>query len=107
MLATSSCSLRLLYGLPSAFFNASGPGWPSVGAGPPCDGAADVDACGVAAPDAGLLPDAVGCDGPPTPATLVEGKFAKGGAVTAGAERIGLVANPEESVGREAGNASG
>lgn len=44
ILATNSCSLRLLYGLPSAFFNAKGPGCPSVGAGPPSDGAAEVEA---------------------------------------------------------------
>lgn len=36
-----------------------------------------------------------------------EGKFASGGAVTAGAPRIGFVANPEESVGLEEGKASG
>lgn len=96
----------MLYGRPSAFFSAKGPGCPSVGAGPPSDGAAEVEACGVAAPEAAALPEAVGCAGPPVPVFLEEGKFASGGAVTAGAPRIGFVANPEESVGLEEGKAS-
>lgn len=89
------------------FFKARGPGWPRVGAVDPVVGVAEVVAWGVALPDVVDAAAAAAWFGAPAVPDLPEGKLATGAAVIAGAPRIGLVARPEERVGRDDGNDSG
>ena len=109
MLASSSFSFLLLYGLPSGLRRASGPGCPSAtDAGSP--DVPEVEACGVAAMEE-LVATALALlllmlRPPDEPGRPEVGKLAGGGLVIAGVPMIGLVARPELIVGLEEGKFS-